>query len=542
MAVDRVRAILVRLGEEKLVSFLGADLVDTLDVLGMQSIGPRRLADLLLDTQGPGILLIRKDIRSAVFNSLPRQEAAQLAKILGKTGETPWSDLSSASLRKGSGNYQAFMNWLALDGWDLDQEEQLEQHPKVLPTKPDYPLFPHQIDAVFRINSLLADPGGRAILHMPTGSGKTRSAMNVIADYLRSQPTGGRSVVWLAHSEELCEQAASEFQNAWARLGNREVNLVRHFGSYSGGKLVETDDSFVVLSLQSAHAMAFSASNDQSLFALGRSSGLVVIDEAHKATAQTYQHVLELLAPRGACRLLGLTATPGRSWLDVGEDELLADFFDRRKVTLQVPGYDTPIDYLTAEGYLAKVTTEAINYDGGDLTDAEIEQLEEIGVVSKSALRRIETDIARNLRILLSAEREAKAGNLIILFACSVDHAQKLTALLKAREISAECVTGSTPADQRAGSIDRFKNGQLSVLCNYGVLTTGFDAPKANVAIIARPTHSLVLYSQMVGRVIRGVRANGTDDCKVITVVDQKYGFRNLGEAFTFWDDLWGEH
>ncbi len=542
MAVDRLRALLARLGEEKLISFLGSDLVDTLDVLGMQNIGPRRLADLLLDTQGAGLLLTNKEIRSAVFDSLPREEATKLAKLLGKTGETPWADLSSVLLRRGSSNYQMFLNWLSLDEWELGAPEPIEQQPKVSSTHPDYPLFPHQIDAVYRINKLLEDPGGRALLHMPTGSGKTRSAMNVIADFFRNQPSDGRTVVWLAHSEELCEQAASEFQNAWTRLGNRNVNLIRHYGGYSANKLDHAADAFVVLSLQSAHAMAFSARNDQSLFALGRATGLVVLDEAHKATAETYQHVLELLAPRGGCRLLGLTATPGRSWLDVGEDELLADFFDRRKVTLQVPGYETPIDYLTEQGYLARVTTESINYDGGDLTESEINQLAEIGVVSQSALRKIENDIARNLRILLGAEREARSGNLVILFACSVEHAQNLTALLKAREVSAECVTGSTPPNLRAASIDRFKKGQLSVLCNYGVLTTGFDAPKANVAMIARPTHSLVLYSQMVGRVIRGTRANGTENCKVITVVDQKYGFRNLGEAFTFWDDLWGEH
>ena len=79
----------------------------------------------------------------------------------------------------------------------------------------------------------------------------------------------------------------------------------------------------------------------------------------------------------------------------------------------------------------------------------------------------------------------------------------------------------------------------LNILLNYGVLTTGFDAPKANVAIIARPTQSVSLYSQMVGRVMRGPNANGKDKCKIITVKDPIHGFRDMGESFKFWEDIW---
>ncbi|MEH0409495.1 hypothetical protein [Streptomyces scabiei] len=78
------------------------------------------------------------------------------------------------------------------------------------------------------------------------------------------------------------------------------------------------------------------------------------------------------------------------------------------------------------------------------------------------------------------------------------------------------------------------------VLCNFGVLTTGFDAPAASAAVIARPTKSLVLYSQMVGRVIRGPKAGGTDTCEIVTVVNPELpGFGDVAEAFTNWEDVW---
>jgi superfamily II DNA or RNA helicase len=78
------------------------------------------------------------------------------------------------------------------------------------------------------------------------------------------------------------------------------------------------------------------------------------------------------------------------------------------------------------------------------------------------------------------------------------------------------------------------------VLCNYGVLTAGFDAPQTSAAIIARPTKSLVLYSQMVGRATRGPRAGGHSDAEIVTVVDTTLpGFGEMIDAFRNWEDVW---
>jgi superfamily II DNA or RNA helicase len=80
------------------------------------------------------------------------------------------------------------------------------------------------------------------------------------------------------------------------------------------------------------------------------------------------------------------------------------------------------------------------------------------------------------------------------------------------------------------------------VLCNFGILTTGFDAPETSCAVIARPTDSLVLYSQMVGRAIRGVRSGGNLEAEIVTVIDESLpGFGNVADAFTNWDDVWKE-
>ena len=78
------------------------------------------------------------------------------------------------------------------------------------------------------------------------------------------------------------------------------------------------------------------------------------------------------------------------------------------------------------------------------------------------------------------------------------------------------------------------------VLCNYGVLTTGFDAPKTSCVIIARPINSLIIYSQTVGRALRGPAANGTKYAKIITVVpNENKEFLDLVEAFNRWNEQW---
>ena len=86
------------------------------------------------------------------------------------------------------------------------------------------------------------------------------------------------------------------------------------------------------------------------------------------------------------------------------------------------------------------------------------------------------------------------------------------------------------------------KNSGLNILINYDVLTTGFDAPKTKIAIISRPTTSIVLYHQMIGRVVRGEKQGGNKACKVLTVVDTFLpGYKNLSDSFYFWEDIWND-
>ena len=121
-----------------------------------------------------------------------------------------------------------------------------------------------------------------------------------------------------------------------------------------------------------------------------------------------------------------------------------------------------------------------------------------------------------------------------------VDHANLLANILTVKGVKAAAVTSRTRCDHRRKIIREFRDSdEIQVLTNYGVLTTGFDAPRTNVAVVARPTNSVVLFSQMIGRAARGVKAGGNKECKVVTIVDELPGFRSIAEAFEYWDEIW---
>jgi len=376
---------------------------------------------------------------------------------------------------------------------------------------------------------------------MPTGAGKTRTAMHMVASHLKhAEPT---VVCWLAQNGELLDQAADEFQTAWQSLGNRPVDVVRFWGHRSPD-ILNTRDGIVIAGL--AKMAALDARDPATLLKFADRASLTVIDEAHQAIAPTYASILTALhtkSPHNA--LLGLTATPGRTWSDIAEDRKLSEYFDGAKVTLDVKGYDDPVSFLIDQNYLARPDFHTLNSAAGlKLAEKDIADLSEAIDVPEGILGALGADTQRNLKIIAAIEDLSTRHRRIIVFAPSVENARMLTAILTMRGQEAHVVTGETEGSERERIIRRFKsnaNRPISLI-NYGVLTTGFDAPATSAAIIARPTRSLVLFSQMVGRATRGTRAGGNAQAEIITVVDPHLpGFGSIADAFKNWEDVWHE-
>ena len=127
-----------------------------------------------------------------------------------------------------------------------------------------------------------------------------------------------------------------------------------------------------------------------------------------------------------------------------------------------------------------------------------------------------------------------------IVFACSVDHARMLSAMLTLEEIPNSLVVGDMNPIDRKKAIDVFKDKQSNVnmIINYEVLTTGFDSKNIRCVFITRPTQSVVLYSQMIGRGLRGPLMGGNEECLLVDVEDNIKSFNNE-TAFLHFNDYW---
>ena len=500
---------------------------------------PANLRRTCLQLHSPEALLTEPESRSRLLALLRPEHALSLSEELGLGSDNPYDTLQTVQIRKNSLRQQqllAFFRIFPPETETIPKLGALEEIP------PHYGLFDHQRIAQRAVLDLLQLPERRVLLHMPTGAGKTRTALHIVASELRRQePT---VIVWLAYSEELCEQAAVEFATAWSYLGDRMVSIYRFWGSNRDLIIEDIKDGFLVASLTKTYERA--KRDGEFIARLADRTALVIIDEAHQAIAETYSFLLDYLVDRNEeTALLGLTATPGRSWNDPSIDEELSDFFRRKKVTLNVPGYNNPVDYLIDKGYLARPMFRSLRYKHDEHFDEkQINLLASSLDIPESILRRLAEDEKRNLVIVNAVENLIRQHDRILVFAATVGHARLLAVVLQARGIDASAVTGATPRDERSRIIVRYKNNdsEPKVLCNYGVLTTGFDAPRTSAAIIARPTKSLVLYSQMVGRATRGIRAGGNIEAEIITIVDTNLpGFGDMAAAFGNWEDVWDD-
>ena len=400
--------------------------------------------------------------------------------------------------------------------------------------RPAYALYPHQRQVLDDVLRALSSPGRRAVAHLPTGAGKTRIASHAACRLLNDADDDDALIVWLASTEELCEQAADELSAAWGHLGLREVRVHRCWGARSLD-LRDLPSGFLVTGLAKLRA---ASDSDHALLAyLAQQAAAVVFDEAHQAVARTYAFVTEQLCSTRP-PLLGLTATPGRTADLTGADRQLAEMFNHTKVSIDPRGHDSAVTYLIRNQYLADPRFVPVGFDSG----VAIGEPEPDADYSSEYLESLGRDDARTARIVeLAADAAARHARTIV-FCPSVDSAVACNRILGGRGVASGVITAGTHGEERRAVIEAFRadGGEHMVLFNYGVLTAGFDAPRTRCVIIARPTTSLVLYSQMAGRAMRGPRAGGNRTAEIMTVADTNLaGFGSVTDAFTNWEELW---
>ncbi len=513
----------------------------------------------ILENKYGKYLLFEKSVFQKLIVFLPDKKVKEIAEGAGLKFKDS-DEAREKIINKGFGykNYEFSKGLVSLLNLDPDQyfpdpiEVIDDFENKIVPS---YSLHNYQKNIKDLVIKNLLNPKftDRMLVHMPTGSGKTKTAMEIAADYLRCKSVlGGFDkkvfIIWLAHSKELCDQALETFVNTWKLRGDYEIDIFKLYGDNEyDAKILETDRAFLFVGFQKFNAMIASKNPIQKKIKekILNSINLVIVDEAHKSLASTYEKSIKLLTESSAgIQLIGLTATPGRSSNSEDEENnYLAEFFNSTKIGM-VDDYgipiDNPINYLQNLAILAKIDRQVLMSDVQiKLTEKELKDLKMYG---DEKLGKILDDLASNPgrnKIIIDKTRELIDNNeSVLIFACNVEHCIILQTLLKATGIDAGTILSSTAKIDRENAILQFKKGELKVLINYGVLTTGFDAPILNALIIARPTSSLVLYSQMVGRALRGKFNGGNEINKLIDVMDN-FHLGNESQMFNFYDDIW---
>ena len=394
----------------------------------------------------------------------------------------------------------------------------------------------------------------RGMVSLPTGSGKTRVAVQAIVEAMRDDGFRG-GVLWVADRDELCEQAVEAWAQVWKSEGIEAGHLrISRMWSGQPRPLPTNEDHVVVATIQTLNSRL---SNRPTEYGFLKNFKLLVFDEAHRSTSPTSTSVMRELGLTYRSNedepfLIGLTATPYRGY-DEAETERLVRRYGSRRLDSGAFADDDPqevIQELQGRGVLAQVDQLEIEGETFRLTPEEWEEIRRF-VPGARQLQRLLAWLPQSVedRIAYSAQRTRRILDAYkdhigqdwptLIFAASVEHAQTLAALLNRDGIAARAVSGQTERATRRRVVEAFRNGEIKALVNYAVFREGFDAPKTRAIIVARPVYSPNLYFQMIGRGLRGPLNGGDERCLILNVRDNIEGF---GQAVAFSDLDWLWH
>ena len=330
----------------------------------------------------------------------------------------------------------------------------------------------YQQEALDSLEAMRANKETIALLYHATGTGKTVTAV------MDAKRCGGR-VLFVAHTMELVNQAYNTFKNLWNTVS---------VGKFADS-VKDTDSHVICGSIQSV-ALNLELFQDNDF-------DYIIIDEAHHASADTYQKVLAYFKPKFT---LGLTATPERA-----DDTNILEIFKNtaHKLDIQTAveiGALVPVRCIRIHTNIdmTKVRFNSVQYNIRDLDD-------KIFVPERN-------------KLIVDTWLSYVKNKRTVVFCASVKHAEQIAKLFQDARIDAIAVSGSMKTSERNEQLAKFASGDIKVLCACDLLNEGWDCPQTEVLFMARPTMSKVLYTQQLGRGMRN--CEGKNHLMVFDFVD----------------------
>ena len=349
----------------------------------------------------------------------------------------------------------------------------------------------YQSRAIEDIDRVFATGIESVILHAPTGSGKTVIA----AAYIRRQIDAGCRITFLAPRRELVEQASEKLEEVGLQFG-RDQNIFM-----AGHELAE----------ELGHLPVQVCSKD-TLLSRHRSgriqnlprSDFVFVDEAHLSVTNTWLQLLDVFKARGA-KVIGLTATPARTTGGLAPTyQSLVCTASVRELTARK--FLAPATYYgPSQPDLKDITVRRGDYVTGELSET-MNQPQLVGDVITHWLQHA-------------------GGRQTLVFCVDVAHSVSMAAQFKQVGVKAEHIDGRATKEERKRIITGLRGGEIQVVTNCELCTYGLDVPNVSCLVIARPTKSLVLHLQILGR---GLRTHDEkDDCLILDHAGntQRHGF-----------------
>ena len=539
--------ILDRVNYEDLLGLLNNEqislMAELVGIATQKQIPEKRLLINTLEALYGSEILNEKKIRHLILTTLDENTLNYLArKYASKVYSKPYDNALQLSLVpwKGGSDFVAEIADLLNIPFDdlpvLNQNDEPTTE-EVYPFSKLNPLHNYQYELKKKILDYLNKDCKRFLVQMPTGSGKTRTVMESVIEFCNSTNffKNSQSVIWIAHTEELCEQAIETLVYLWPHLSTYTLRLTRFWGSHvpdifnlKGGFVFGTFQKLATLVKGESSIIDYFKNNPQ----------IVIVDEAHKTLAKSYLSLINTLLKNEKTLLIGITATPGRGAASVEENIELADIFDKQLLS---PSFtENPIIALRKMGVLSYLKRTIINTNVQmSLHGPQTEENGALEDISKGTLIRLSRNKVRNKLILELIEQQIQEGNPCLVFSCNTDHSKLLHAALYFKGIKSHYLDANTPKFKRKKIIDDFKTAKVDVLINYGILTTGFDAPRIKTLIITRPTSSVILYSQMIGRGLRGPQMGGSNSCNLFDLKDNFINFGGVERVYNFFEGYW---
>jgi len=391
------------------------------------------------------------------------------------------------------------------------------------------------------LNSIYQDKL-KAIIHMPTGSGKTKTILSSLIDYnSKSRFLDDNFFIWLAHSDELCDQAKDTFENLWNLYGDKELPAIR-LKDQSLNDIKNFNRGIIICTYAKLHRMRMNDNGSKILEFIRSKSKFIIADEAHMVPANTFKSSIEFITKLDFSILIGLTATPGGYYTEQTQE--LAEYFEKNKISITDNDFndldgDEAINFLQKEGVLSVIKTHQIktdfNFEFNDLEKQKILSSFDEGL-SPELIKQMEKDEERNICIYGELQSLYERDMNTIVFACSLDHTKLLHKICILTGMNVGKIDDKTSYKKRKQLIGAYKSGQIKIIFNYGVLSTGFDAPGTKAILITRPTTSPILYSQMIGRGLRGPKFKGNKECLLIDMKDNLIGLPDEKDCFSLYN------